>query len=100
MPTYEFVNVRFNMENKDEKTLYESLKGKKATHIKSILKQVFIGNGIEFVKKTYIEEIIGEYLSNKKIQFNIGIEPDIVERKNINENDLLLAALNHVKGGN
>jgi hypothetical protein len=98
MPTYEMIGIRFNLDKEDERLIFNSLTGKKATHIKKVLKQVFIGNGISYAKRSYIEEIISEYLLNKKIQFNTEIDQNKDEIETIDENELLLAALSSIKG--
>jgi hypothetical protein len=98
MPTYEIVGVRFNLDKPEEKLIFDSLKGKKATHIKNILKEIFISNKIEYIKKSYIEEVVNEFLSNKNIQINTEIKSENNEIETISENDLLMAALNLVKG--
>lgn len=98
MPDYQVVALRFNMDNEEEKTIYNSLERKKATHIKRILKQVLLGKGFDYARRSFIEEIIKEYLSNKKIKFNIENDSSNNERVNIDETELLLAALNNIKG--
>ncbi len=98
MANYEMVMVRFNMD-KDEAILYENLnKNNRAGHIKDILKEIFMGNGIEIARRSYIESIIKSMLSNMDYQKDIREEVANSEINNIDENELLSAVSSIMKG--
>lgn len=98
MANYEMVMVRFNMD-KDEAILYENLnKNNRAGHIKDILKELFMGNGIEIARRSYIESIIKSMLSNMDYQKDIREEVANSEINNIDENELLSAVSSIMKG--
>lgn len=101
MANYEMVLLRFNMDKQDQKVLFENLNShNRAGHVKDILKEVFLGNGIQNVNKKMIKEMIESYLKDMKMDSNIdtgGFKNDsiIIEE---DENDLLSAVNSIMRG--
>src|SRR5690554_3157896 len=98
MSNYEIIGVRFNM-NTDEAIIYNNLNPKnKAGHIKKILKQVFIGDGIQIARRSYIEEIVKSIISDKYQINDIKNELKNNDIQNIDEDKILSAVKFIMKG--
>jgi hypothetical protein len=83
MNEYQFVNVRFNLSKPEEKTLYDKLNPKnRAGNIKNILKQFFLLDDENLMKKADLKEIIREVMDE---QVDIKKENKIIPSVNMNK---------------
>jgi hypothetical protein len=85
MSNYQFVNVRFNLDKDEEKTLFNKLNPKnRAGNIKIILKQFFLLNDENLMKKVELKEIIREIMDNEMdIRKEKKIQPSVNKNKKI-----------------
>lgn len=83
---YQFVNVRFNLNNEEEKVLYEKLNPKnRGGNIKKVLKQHFLFNEENSFKKAYLKEIIREIVINQSSIINTENDSKINKSNSSNE---------------
>lgn len=84
MTNYQFVNVRFNLDKPEEEILFNKLNIKnRAGNIKTILKQSFLLNDENLIKKAELKSIIQEIMDT---QLDIKVEKKIQPIININKN--------------